>query len=351
MKKLSSTLLIIITFIYSSDIQIKAKILDTNNKPLENVNIYYNNQGTASDNNGYFILKCDENDKIVISHINFRTVEILASKIPNNIYLINNDLNIEEVKIYGGLNNSNYHSTEIIPNIDLILKGKSHFQDIFTMISNFNYAGATSRPRYLQIRGLGELSQFAGEGPPHFYVGYILDDIDFSGIGMIGMLHDIKQVEVFKGPQSSVYGPNSMAGLINIVSNDPNQKKSISNSFTLENYNGFIFSTSLNMPITKKLSSRFTIIQSHSDGYINNSYKNSNSTNSKNETLFRTKFLFKPNHSTKIKLTTYRTVLNNKYDVWAPDNNGFATFTPSESLWLGSTRSIWVGRLARRPEC
>ena len=55
MKKLSSTLLIIITFIYSSDIQIKAKILDTNNKPLENVNIYYNNQGTASDNNGYFI--------------------------------------------------------------------------------------------------------------------------------------------------------------------------------------------------------------------------------------------------------------------------------------------------------
>ena len=48
-----------------------------------------------------------------------------------------------------------------------------------------------------------------------------IDDIDFSGIGMNGHLFDIKQIEVFKGPQSIIVGPNALAGLINFSSNDP----------------------------------------------------------------------------------------------------------------------------------
>ena len=90
-------------------------------------------------------------------------------------------------------------------------------QEITHKVSNLNYAQGTSRPRYYQIRGLGELSQFSGEGAPHFYVGYSIDNIDFSGIGMLGNLFDIKQIEVFKGPQSTLFGQNSMGGQINIT--------------------------------------------------------------------------------------------------------------------------------------
>ena len=74
-----------------------------------------------------------------------------------------------------------------------------------------NWAGGTSRPRYFQIRGVGERSHYFGEGPPNFSVGFVLDDIDLSGLGMAGIMHDIKQVEIFKGPQSSVYGPNAVS--------------------------------------------------------------------------------------------------------------------------------------------
>ena len=91
-----------------------------------------------------------------------------------------------------------------------------HFDDVINLTPNLNSSGGTSRSRYFQIRGIGELSQFSGEGAPHFYVGYIMDDIDFSGIGMVGLLNDIDQIEVFKGPQSSIYGPNALAGMINI---------------------------------------------------------------------------------------------------------------------------------------
>ena len=66
-----------------------------------------------------------------------------------------------------------------------------HFEDIIYQKTNINYSGGTSRAKYFQIRGIGELSQFPGEGPPHFYVVFIVDDIDFSGIGLIGFLDDI----------------------------------------------------------------------------------------------------------------------------------------------------------------
>ena len=41
-------------------------------------------------------------------------------------------------------------------------------------------------------------SQYFGEGSPNFSISYTLDDIDLSGVGMIGGLNDIRQVEVSK---------------------------------------------------------------------------------------------------------------------------------------------------------
>ena len=89
---------------------------------------------------------------------------------------------------------------------------------------------------------------------------------------MLGLLNDIKQIEIFKGPQSSIYGPNSMAGLINTISNNPNSSREFRHSLTMESFNGVNLSTVLNLPITKNLTSRFTLIQSRNDGYINNIY-------------------------------------------------------------------------------
>src|SRR5690606_5698398 len=44
-----------------------------------------------------------------------------------------------------------------------------------------NWSGDGKRARYFQIRGVGELEQY--EGAPNPSVGFIIDDIDFSGIG------------------------------------------------------------------------------------------------------------------------------------------------------------------------
>ena len=60
---------------------------------------------------------------------------------------------------------------------------------------------------------------------------------------------------------------------------------------------------------------------------VKNIFKNRYDTNSKDENMFRAKFTFKPSEEYKLNITLYSLNLNNKYDVWTPDNNGFETYT------------------------
>jgi len=98
-----------------------------------------------------------------------------------------------------------------------------HFEELMGNVANLNFAGGTSRPKYLQIRGVGERSEY--RGAPNASVGFIVDDIDLSGLGMAASMYDIQQVEVLRGPQGTRFGANALAGLIYLKSNDPTQTR------------------------------------------------------------------------------------------------------------------------------
>ncbi len=97
--------------------------------------------------------------------------------------------------------------------------GRANFEDVLGLIPNLNWAGDTSLPRYFQLRGIGELQQY--QGAPNPSVGFLIDDIDFSGLGTAGTLYDIDQVDVLRGPQATRYGANALGGLIYLRSAEP----------------------------------------------------------------------------------------------------------------------------------
>ena len=97
-----------------------------------------------------------------------------------------------------------------------------HFEELIQLVPNLNWSGDGHRARYLQIRGVGELEQY--EGAPNPSVGFLIDDIDFSGIGTVATLFDIQQVEILRGPQGSRYGANALGGLVYMRSVAPSEE-------------------------------------------------------------------------------------------------------------------------------
>src|SRR5690554_1145689 len=94
-----------------------------------------------------------------------------------------------------------------------------HFEELAVQVPNLTYSGEGSRARYFQLRGVGELEQY--EGAPNPSVGFLIDDVDFSGLSSVGTLFDIERVEVLRGPQGTRYGANALGGLVYMRSAQP----------------------------------------------------------------------------------------------------------------------------------
>ena len=91
-----------------------------------------------------------------------------------------------------------------------------HFEQLSFLVPNLNFAASDSRARYFQIRGIGERSGY--QGTPNSSVGFLIDDIDYSGQGGIATTFDVDQIEVYRGPQGSRIGANAL-GWIDLYSN------------------------------------------------------------------------------------------------------------------------------------
>jgi iron complex outermembrane recepter protein len=198
--------------------------------------------------------------------------------------------------------------------------GRTNFEDVLGLIPNLNWAGDTSLPRYFQLRGIGELEQY--QGAPNPSVGFLIDDIDFSGLGTAGTLYDIDQIDVLRGPQPTRYGANALAGLIYLRSAEPTDT-----FYGRVDLNGGDYDTKsegavISGPIDS-LDSGFRLSAQHyyTDGYYHNLYLNRDDTNRQDEYTFRAKWIFKPSDRLRIELIALQVNIDNGYDAYAIDNS------------------------------
>ncbi|RLV58493.1 TonB-dependent receptor [Parashewanella curva] len=216
-------------------------------------------------------------------------------------------------------------SATIIDAKQLEDEGDHHFEDVLNSIANFNWSGATSRPRYFQIRGVGEQEDY--QGAPNSSVGYVIDDIDLSGLGMVSSMYDLQQVEVLRGPQGTRYGANALAGLIYLKSNDPSDVFEHGAELSLGNDDLRTFSGFSSGPISDSVLYRVSIQQHNQNGFRDNTFLNRDDTNKRDEFSGRMKLHWLINDDTTADLTVLHANFDNGYDAWTLNNNGFNTLS------------------------
>ncbi|MGH8223318.1 MAG: TonB-dependent receptor [Woeseiaceae bacterium] len=196
-----------------------------------------------------------------------------------------------------------------------------HFEELIGLVPNMNWSGDGHRARYLQIRGVGELEQY--EGAPNPSVGFLIDDIDFSGIGTIATLFDIERIEMLRGPQGSRYGANALAGLVYVQSTDPGKKFEGTARLTAGGDDMAAGGVAFGGPLTGEGDLRYRLSAHHhrSDGFRDNPWLARDDTNGRRETTLRAKFQWDTENDWSLDFTTLYSHVDDGYDAFAIDNS------------------------------
>ncbi|HBL93248.1 MAG TPA: TonB-dependent receptor, partial [Hyphomonas sp.] len=97
-------------------------------------------------------------------------------------------------------------------------------------------------------------------------VGTYVDEVAYPYPFMnSGPMFDIERIEVLKGPQGTLFGRNTTAGLINVVTNKPVDEFQASVSADIGNYDTWNLEGMVNVPLAENVQARFAIRSENSD--------------------------------------------------------------------------------------
>jgi iron complex outermembrane receptor protein len=150
------------------------------------------------------------------------------------------------------------------------------------------------------IRGFGNGANNAGIEPS---VGVFIDGVYRSRVGSaLADLPKLERVEVLRGPQSTLFGKNASAGVINVVTAKPDLTGySGSVSATLGNYNQQIIRGDVTGPISDNLAFSVFASSNDRDGYYDN-LELDTELNEINRWSFRGQLLWAPTDRMELRL-------------------------------------------------
>ena len=210
-------------------------------------------------------------------------------------------------------------SMSVVSEQVIAARGAQHFEEVINTIPNVNFSSGSNRARYFQIRGIGERSQFVS--PLNASVGFLIDGVDFSGVGSIATMLDVDQVEVLRGPQGTIYGANALAGLVNVKTKDAHDDFEAGIKLTAGEYGHETLSAVVNGALTDKINARVAVERHESDGYYKNDFLGSDDNNARDELTIRSKFSVDITETWGLNLMLSHVDIDNGYDAFTLDNS------------------------------
>ena len=132
---------ILISIVIADKTIVSSFIVDIYNKPIQDANIYTDQNGTSSDKTGYFSFECEKSDIITITHIAYKSISLFADDIPDTVENRNNQMSIyfNEANMFEPNQNSNNNisrsTKSLLIEIDNINTNDSDFKNLVNLLN------------------------------------------------------------------------------------------------------------------------------------------------------------------------------------------------------------------------
>ena len=159
-------------------------------------------------------------------------------------------------------------------------------------------------PRFY-IRGLGNTDFDLAASQP---VSVIMDDVVMENVVLKSTpLFDLDRVEVYRGPQGTLFGRNTTAGIIRFTSARPTDDFEAKAQTSLGSLGTFTFDGAVSGPLSQQVSARASVLFQHRDDWIDNTFNTTGKDDlgGYDETAGRVQFLVKPNDKLDILLNVH----------------------------------------------
>lgn len=187
-------------------------------------------------------------------------------------------------------------------------------QDLQQVLPSVNVAYIHARQSSVAVRGIGNNPASDGlEGSAGIY----LDNIYLGRPGMaVFDLLDVEQLELLRGPQGTLFGKNTTAGVINISTRKPTftPERSLQLSGGERGY--FQGRGSVSGALTESVAGRLSFYRTREDGYIDNQHDGRTFVGGEREGA-RGQLLFEPNEDFSLRWITDYNQEDSTNGVWA----------------------------------
>ena len=194
----------------------------------------------------------------------------------------------------------------------------------------------------LSIRGLTYADVEKSQTPT---VGVVVDGVTIgTSTGQLQDAFDIEQLEVLRGPQGTLFGANTIGGVINIRRTKPTMKTGLKAEVTYGQWNSWNAKAVANVGNGSSLGAKFWYFHNQTDGFYNNVTTHQNSGWSKGDN-FGASVLFRPEGSSFDAQLTLENSVQNFDPVVANIAGGsdvFCAFEPAKECNRNTTTDIYT---------
>ncbi|MBN7795531.1 TonB-dependent receptor [Parahaliea mediterranea] len=146
--------------------------------------------------------------------------------------------------------------------------GVRQMRELTEFVPNVSMTSGNDSSTAVRIRGVGATTRNIGFDTR---VGMYLDGVYLGQSPAQNLdILDLERVEIARGPQGTLFGKNTVAGAINLITNRPDREFMTEVRGEYGNLDSHRVSAIVNAPLTDSIAARFSVSDNHRDGFVKN---------------------------------------------------------------------------------